>query len=77
MAKRLKYLYNTDCEVIMDFKIDDKVLSKLDKFVLDFIKIFQKHMKFWEVLKDYLDKKLMSRFMNELSVSGERYGIKV
>ena len=69
MAKRLKYLYNTE--------IDDKVLSKLDKFVLDFIKIFQKHMKFWEVLKDYLDKKLMSRFMNELSVSGERYGIKV
>ena len=37
MAKRLKYLYNTDCEVIIDFKIDDKVLSKLDKFVLDFI----------------------------------------
>jgi len=31
----------------------------------------------WEIFKDYLDKKLMRRFMNELSVSGERYGIKV
>lgn len=31
----------------------------------------------WEIFKDNLDKKLMSRFMNELSVSGERYGIKV
>jgi len=31
----------------------------------------------WEIFKEHLDKKLISRFMNELSVSGERYGIKV
>jgi hypothetical protein len=45
--------------------IDNKVLTKLDTFVINFTNIFQTQ----------IDKKLMSRFMNELHVSGETYGI--
>lgn len=45
--------------------IDNKVLKKLDTFVINFTNIFQTQ----------IDKKLMSRFMNELQVSGETYGI--
>lgn len=31
----------------------------------------------WDIFQKNLDKKLMNRFMNELNVSGERYGIKI
>ena len=31
----------------------------------------------WDIFQEDLDKKLMNRFMNELNVSGEQYGIKV
>ncbi len=31
----------------------------------------------WDIFQDNLDKKLMNRFMNELNVSGEQYGIKI
>jgi len=31
----------------------------------------------WDIFKKNLDKKLMNRFMNELNVSGEQYGIKI
>ena len=58
MAKRLKYLYNTDCEVIIDFKIDDKVLSKLDKFVLDFINFSKTYEIFGRYSKTILIKNL-------------------
>ena len=31
----------------------------------------------WEIFKNYLNKKLIHRFMKELHVSGEQYGIKI
>ncbi len=31
----------------------------------------------WDIFLENLDKKLMNRFMNELNVSGEQYGIKI
>lgn len=31
----------------------------------------------WDIFLEHLDKKLMNRFMNELNVSGEEYGIKI
>jgi hypothetical protein len=31
----------------------------------------------WDIFQNDLDKKLMNRFMNELNVSGEQYGIKI
>lgn len=31
----------------------------------------------WNIFKGKLDKKLISRFMKELNVSGEQYGIKI
>ena len=31
----------------------------------------------WEIFNNYLNKKLINRFMKELNVSGEQYGIKI
>lgn len=31
----------------------------------------------WDIFQRKLDKELMNRFMNELNVSGEQYGIKI
>jgi len=31
----------------------------------------------WDIFQESVNKKLMNRFMNELKVSGEQYGIKI